>query len=183
MRINTLLIVFYLMSLIFITSCSPINLDGQKISANEKNKEIGSINCQNLTHTTTIDSRYGKAIGKSPVWAIFSKDEPIINLSDYKYAEKKVYGTAVKLLWVVESASSNVTITGVSSDGTPLWFSINGFQDSKQPVLDLDNPVIPKSNDKYVEFPSQIYIPKTGCYALEIKSQSTSWMTSFQVNE
>lgn len=137
--------------------------------------------------STTVDiapQHYGRAAGKSPVWAIINRPKLVFSMSEIKEGPKTEHGYQHKVLWVVEKTySGKVELEGGNlEDGTPLWFKIGGEYPTTNPIIDPLHPGA-FSNPDYSDFPSYIFIPGTGCYFIEARWDKGSWQINLSVTE
>ena len=141
-----------------------------------------SPHCPGLVSTVDVAPKiFGRAAGASPVWAIFGKDQAIIDLNAYAFAERTEHGTTVKLLWVVENMYRGpVRISGASVAGTPLWFRIGDQQPASQPTLQSQAPPVPVQHPGFVDFPGDIFLPGPGCYTLHAETTNEHWSIVFE---
>ena len=72
---------------------------------------------------------FGKGLGQSPVWAVFS-DNGRIPMSMITNRPQTEHGASIKLLLIVERTLTDiVTVEGNNlQTGEPLWFIVNGEQ-------------------------------------------------------
>jgi hypothetical protein len=65
--------------------------------------------------------------------------------------------------------------------GAALWFKIG--DEAREPApfgtLDPANPGVPPTSDGYKEFPSYLYVPQAGCYAVEAEWTDGRWRLVF----
>jgi hypothetical protein len=77
-----------------------------------------------------------------------------------------------------------VTFTWRSANGYSISFAI-ASDDTPTSVLSLDprHPATSSGRPSYSEFPSYIYVPRSGCYTLTIKpADGGGWQTSVRVD-
>jgi hypothetical protein len=124
--------------------------------------------------------RYGNLAGSSPVWAgfyaAFDSARQIYRIE--RDAPRTEYGWRVKVLWVVSPGLKlHARVQGRDlATGTELWFEI-GEEGSEAPfgVLDPAHPGVPPTSDGYKEFPSYMYVPRAGCYAISAEWTDGGW--------
>lgn len=88
------------------------------------------------------------------------------------------------MLWVIEKTFSDKVVLqgGNLEDGTPLWFQIAGEEPTQNPTIDpLHAGAF--SNPDYSDFPSFIFIPKSGYYFIEANWSQGDWQINLSVTE
>jgi hypothetical protein len=114
----------------------------------------------------------GLVLGRSPVWAGVYADYDA-RRGAYRAqsdAPRTEFGTRIKVLWVVTSSTPPVTITWGSANGHSISFAL-ASNDTPTRVLSLDprHPLTSSGGPSYGEFPSYIYVPRSGCYTLTVR--------------
>lgn len=123
---------------------------------------------------------YGNLIGSAPVWAgLYARFDP--RRGGYRIhrdAPRTGYGWRIKVLWVAEDdvgGAVRVVATAISGRSR-LWFNVGARDPRPRPQATLDpaNPGVPPTGD-YVEFPSYVFIPRAGCYGVDVSWPGGSW--------
>jgi hypothetical protein len=127
---------------------------------------------------------YGRAAGRWPIWAIINRPELVFSMEEIQEVPMTEYGYRYKVLWVViKTYTEKVSLQGWDWEtDTPLWFQLGGEEPTTAPILD---PLVPGaySNADYVDFPSYVMFPETGCYVIEAAWGSESWQLYLTVEE
>jgi hypothetical protein len=133
------------------------------------------------------DAGVGHVLGMRPVWAGVYADYDG-RRGAYRAqsdAPRTSFGTRIKVLWVVTSGTPPpVTITWRSASGPSISFAFVP-DDAPTSVLSLDphHPLTSSGGPSYGEFPSYIYVPRSGCYTLTIKpADGGGWQTTLRVD-
>lgn len=128
---------------------------------------------------------YGNLAGRSPVWAGFyaSFDPPGQRYRIERDGPRTEYGWRVKVLWVIgPKLGGSARVKGRElGRGTSLWFEI-GDQDvgpMTEAILDPAATGVAPSGAGYMDFPSYLYVPRAGCYALEVGWPGGTWRLVF----
>lgn len=126
-----------------------------------------------------IDPSFGPAVGTAPLWAIGpigAQPFPVTGPPDVAGSEHKV-----KVLWVVAPHQQDpIKLRGNNlADGTPLSFEFPGTPPATEVVLYPQVPGIPVQHGQWKEWPSYLYVPVAGCYALEAQWPDGSWRLTF----
>jgi hypothetical protein len=127
-----------------------------------------------------IASFVAPAVGQSPLWAV----GPVGPEATLGLGRRKEWGWRAKVLLMIEPRHEGpVTVRGASTDdGSPIWFETSGryvHGPATKLVLDPQNPGIPIQHGQWKEWPSTFYIPKAGCYFLEVRWHGGSWRLAF----
>jgi hypothetical protein len=128
---------------------------------------------------------YGNLAGSSPLWAGFyaAFDPAGQRYRIERDAPRTTYGWRIKVLWIVGPKLDRPARfeAGELATGAALWFEIG--EEDREPApfgtLDPANPGVPPTNDGYKEFPSYLYVPQAGCYALEAEWPDGRWRLVF----
>jgi|GEM_PF-2057661 len=117
---------------------------------------------------------FGLVSGGSPLWGSIDKTMSFSSM-------KTQYGYLQKVLWVMEPANSTpVFLKGGSlADGTPLWFKLGSNPPTSLAILLPESPGIPVQHGNWKEWPSYLYIPKSGYYFLQGDWNGGSWKINF----
>jgi hypothetical protein len=124
---------------------------------------------------------YGNLAGRAPVWAGFyaSFDPAGRRYRIEQDAPRTEYGWRIKVLWVVGPMLEHPARIGGRdlTTGAALWFEIGDEDRAPTPfgVLDPANPGVPPTSAGYKEFPSYVYVPQAGCYAVEAEWTAGRW--------
>ena len=120
-------------------------------------------------------------IGHTPVWSTLSTPIHIPSYDTYTR-----FGWTWKIIWEVgPSYKGAVALRGVNlQNGAPLWFQFaadDPTTTTTTPLLDPRHPNHPVSvvGEDWVEWGSYVYLPMTGCYAIEASWPSGSWRVTF----
>lgn len=120
-------------------------------------------------------------IGASPLRAYgsFGGEHATMELPP-QYSHHTEYGWVQKIGWsMAKTQQEPITIRGTNlQDRTPLWFELLNGSPTKQLLLDPQKPLADWGEDT-LAFPSLIYIPKAGCYALEGTWNGGQWSVTF----
>jgi hypothetical protein len=136
---------------------------------------------------TLPDAGVGHVLGRRPVWAGIYADYDGRRgaYRSQSNAPRTDFGTRIKVLWLVASGEPPpVTITWRSANGNSISFALVS-DDTPTSVLSLDpgHPATSSGGPSYSEFPSYIYVPRSGCYTLTIKpADGGGWQTSVRVD-
>lgn len=143
--------------------------------------------CSSGPTPQAISRDFGPALGQSPVWAVTFGAGPrgaVLLLEGS--TELGPHGLYRKVLWVIQPGySSKVHITGTDvSSGALLWFEIANAGPTTDAVLDPTHPgaypVDPANPDAiFAEFPSYLFVPRSGCYVLEATWAEGRWRIPF----
>jgi hypothetical protein len=97
-----------------------------------------------------------------------------------QYSYHTEYGWVQKIGWGMKKTQQEpVTIRGTNlRDDTLLWFELLNGSPTTQLILDPKKPLA-NWGEGEVGFPSFIYIPKAGCYALEGTWNGGHWSVTF----
>jgi hypothetical protein len=128
---------------------------------------------------------YGNLAGSSPIRAGFyaSFDPAGQRYRIERDAPRTRYGWRVKVLWVIgPKLERPAHIAGRElATGAALWFEIG--EEDREPApfgtLDPAKPGVPPMSGGYKEFPSYLYVPQAGCYALEAEWPAARWRLVF----
>jgi hypothetical protein len=123
---------------------------------------------------------YGNLVGASPVWAGFYANYAP-RRGGYRVerdAPRTRYGWRIKVLWVVAAEiGGRARVEAKAVNGrSRLWFNVDERATRPRPhaLLDPAQPGVPP-NDKYLEFPTYVFIPRAGCYRLDVSWSGGSW--------
>lgn len=122
----------------------------------------------------SVATFFGSAIGASPVWASrFVGPEATLHVGfdgNLDQVTRDERGWGVKVLLVVEpQQAAPMTIRVVErATGSPITIEVNARAPAQVVVLDPKDPAIPVQHGEWKEFPSNWWIPRAGCYDLEI---------------
>jgi hypothetical protein len=128
-----------------------------------------------------VTAQFGPLIGGSPIWAAgFAGPHATIPLSPQD--PYTPYGWTVKILWGIEPGYTHaVTLHGENlRTGARLYFNVTG-QPTPAPVLDPEAVGTPINQWK--DFPSHLFIPTAGCYALEATWPGGQWRITFAAGQ
>jgi hypothetical protein len=145
-------------------------------------------NCPRGPEISEIAPEVGSGIGAYPAWAVMGNPTSFAALV-YELSRLSThasYGWVHKFLWAVRrNYSGPLLIRGANlKDDTPLWFYI----ENNIPPMVIDHPVteVNLHADSHVGamknwqlFPGSIFIPKAGCYYLEVVWEGGSWKAIF----
>jgi hypothetical protein len=127
----------------------------------------------------SISPAFGAAEGRFPVWAVGLR--AVLSSS---FATP--FGPGYKVLWVTTVGyTGRITVRGSGVRGGPaLSFKFNDVvQRTPVRVLILD-PTHPLASAPgaaaRAQFPTMLYVPKAGCYALEARSSHGVWTMTFE---
>jgi hypothetical protein len=128
---------------------------------------------------------YGNLAGGSPVWAgIYASFDP----AGQRYrierdAPRNEYGWRIKVLWVVgPTLGESARITGRElRRGASLWFEVEDqdIRPATEATLEPAADAVMPSRTGYTDFPSYVYVPRSGCYALEAEWADGGWRLVF----
>lgn len=139
--------------------------------------------CPTNPAPTTINSFFGRAIGMRPVWVIGFSPGLTLRMGPGQGMAHGPHGWYVKVAWVVApDYRQRITLRGSTlAGGTPLWFQIGGEPFSTTPVLDPQQPGASAPNEPagWAAFPSYLFIPRAGCYAVEADWPGGMWRLAF----
>jgi hypothetical protein len=123
---------------------------------------------------------YGTLMGREPAWAgvyaELDRTASVFRASDAPHTE---HGWRVKVLWVMHpDARATVTVTGSAVGGDEaLWFEPAGKTPTTTLVLDPSAPGT--VDDIWLNWPSYLYVPRAGCYRLDVTSANGGWSATF----
>lgn len=166
-------------------AATPSNSTLAVATTQEASQSKETLDCLSPSKTVDIAPQYyGPAAGNSPVWAIINKPILVFSMSEIRESPLTEHGYPYKVLWVVEkSFSDKVALQGGNvEDGTPLWSQIGGEEPTRKLTIDPLEPGA-YSNPDYSDFPSFIFIPKTGCYFIEASWDQESWQINLSIIE
>ena len=143
--------------------------------------------CPSGPNPKTVSPDVGPGLGQAPVWVVaFSSGPHGAILLLQGEAEIGPHGYYQKVLWVIQHGYQNpVHLSGSDSDrGAPLWFQIGDGPPTPAPVLDPTRsaayPMNPANPDEvFPSYPSYLFIPHAGCYALEASWPEGHWRIPF----
>ncbi len=140
-----------------------------------------STTCPRNPPPTTINPAFGTAIGMRPAWAIGFSPGLALRMGNPQFITHGPHGWYVKILWVVAPGFyPRVTLRGsTAGGGAPLWFQIGDQAPSIAPILNPQAPPIPNQPPGWANFPSYLFIPQAGCYALEASWPGGTWRLTF----
>lgn len=141
--------------------------------------------CPTNAPPTTINPAFGTAIGMSPAWVVGFSPGLALRMGDPRYITHGPHGWYVKVLWVVAPGyHQRVTLRGsAAGGGTPLWFQIGQQPPSTAPVLNPQASPIPNQPAGWADFPSYLFIPQAGCYALAASWSGGTWRLTFAAGQ
>lgn len=130
----------------------------------------------------SVDPSYGKVIGGDPLWGgFYAKLDAKANAFHAGDAERTELGWRIKVLWLIRPEQTEpVTVEGMhASSGEHLWFEVaDQGENTTEPRLDPSHPGAVSEGD-WKEFPSYLYFPRAGCYALRARWPGGEWDLGF----
>jgi hypothetical protein len=126
-----------------------------------------------------VSSRLAPLTGGRPVWAGFYArlDPRSGRLHLEEDAPHTPDGWRIKVLWAVaEDQLTPVTVHGRElRTGKALRIDVGDAPQSRVATLDPANPGTPAFQGEPREFPSYVYFPRAGCYAIEARWGAGHW--------
>lgn len=121
---------------------------------------------------------FAAAVGGSPAWVIGDVGDTPSYVTGPPGA---LVAPQKKVLWAIEPGhDAPVTLRGQNlADGSPLWFEPGSDAPTTTLILDPRKPGIPVQHGQWREWPSYLYVPTPGCYALEASWPGGGWRITF----
>lgn len=141
--------------------------------------------CRGPAPRLTSFGDYGNLAGHAPVWGGFyaAFDAAAQRYRIERDAPRTSYGWRIKALWVVSSKLEQPARIEARElrTGAALWFQVgeDGAEPAPVAVLDPATAGVPSANGGHNEFPSYVYVPQAGCYALEAHWVGGAWRLVF----
>jgi hypothetical protein len=152
------------------------------VSGNKPPLGLPPRNCGSSPSPRVISPYFNRGFGSAPVWAVsWFVNGPIFHVGSPSWVTYTKFGWTAKVLWVVQPGYlHHVTLHGGNlRTHTPLWFQIGMNAPSTAPTLDPRKPGIPIQHGNWREFPSYLFIPRSGCYYLQATWPGGSWRRVF----
>ncbi|HYU58497.1 MAG TPA: hypothetical protein VEO00_10670 [Actinomycetota bacterium] len=117
---------------------------------------------------------YGEVVGRSPLWGGFyadvDRDAGTFAAPD---APRTASGWRIKVLWVMRAGQeSAVTIRGADTEtGAALWFDPDDYPAGPVATLDPAHPGAGSENPGWLNYPSYLFFPGSGCFRLTVSSR------------
>jgi hypothetical protein len=137
------------------------------------------LHCAQGPAPKVIAPYWGPASGASPLWIIgFDGQRATMQLARAKETD----GYVAKVIFAVEPGfATSITVAGKNlADNTPIRFQVGSSAATPTLVLDPAHPAISGLHGQWVEWPTSLYLPRAGCYALTATwSNHTALTVSF----
>lgn len=158
-----------------LTSATAVSVEAEAVlTANlatptPTNLELAPQNCSKTVPIDTITGGYRMAGGGYPVWATSFRGPPL-TLALKANDRHTQYGWAKKLLFIISADYSEpITLKGGNiANNLPLWMAIGSVSTSTSPTIKAEQGLQTQKGAR--DFPSNVYIPYSGCYYLEAYS-------------
>ena len=130
--------------------------------------------CTGPAPRLTAFGDYGNLAGIAPVWAglYATFDRAAQRYRIEAGAPRTPYGWRIKVLWVVGPTLERPARIDARDrrTGATLWFEVGeeGSEPAPFATLDPANRDAPRTSNGYREFPSYVYVPRAGCYAITV---------------
>jgi hypothetical protein len=111
----------------------------------------------------------------------FTRPKTSLNVTLDDEADHSSYGWAHDVRWVAKSyALFPLTIWGRNvEDNSQLWFEVQGQEPSTVLTLYPKKPPVPVDEKGWAQFPTTLYVPKAGCYEIELHWGGAAAILSF----